>query len=117
MLREVKTIVGKLGKHDLEQFEDFMKLILKKNGVTVNVRGVSHTIKEARYVFTVPSSVKANVETLKDWLTDNPNLTIEIFNVHGQKKIIGLRAKTLPGNDTIEPISFLDKKLDDWLDL
>ena len=58
-------IAQKMGDHDLEQFDDFMKLIRGK-GVALQHNGINHVISEARYVFPNPLGVKANAQWMYD---------------------------------------------------
>jgi hypothetical protein len=86
-MTEIKAISGKMGDHDLNQFKDFMELTEKRGQVSKGDK--AFTIENARYVFTDPKGVKANVEWMKDVLAKHEsNLSFEIFNTEGKSKII-----------------------------
>jgi hypothetical protein len=109
LVRELKTIAGKMGDHDLEQFVDFLKFATSGKTVKLMSNGLPYKIGGVRYVFTVPSGVKANAAWMKLMLETNKGakLTFEIFNVKGERKIIAARAKT---NPPIESVKFLGSK-------
>jgi Domain of unknown function (DUF4157) len=84
-LREQKHIAGQLNDHDLTQFDDFMKL----RGKNIPGKdGAALKINDVKYTFTNPKGVKANAEWMKQQLKTNDNLSFEIFNTKGDKKII-----------------------------
>jgi Domain of unknown function (DUF4157) len=84
-IRELKRVSGTLGEHDLEQFADNMRLIGKKGGFNT---GTGATLKRAIYTFPIPEGVKANVDWMRRQLAENPNLTFEVFNHLGDKRLI-----------------------------
>jgi len=84
-IRELKRVSGKLGEHDLEQFADNMRLIGKKGGFNT---GTGTTLKRAIYTFPIPEGVKANLDWMRTQLAANPNLSFEVFNHLGDKRLI-----------------------------
>ncbi len=85
VLHEIKTIAGDVQKHDKEQFEDFMKLVNKKDGTAVTKGDETYTVKKAVYTFSVPEGVEANAAWMKKKLRKNENLVFEVFNRAGEK--------------------------------
>lgn len=87
-LRDLKTISGKMGKHDLEQFDDFMKIGHKPGGFPVTAGGNTTNIQRVVYTMTVPDGVRANASWMVKQLNDYPNLAFEIFNNAGSRKMV-----------------------------
>jgi hypothetical protein len=87
-LYEVKSGGGAMNKHDLEQFEDFMRLTRGQGQVTRN--GQNFTVESAQYVFTNPEGVRANARWMQNQflLDGNDNLSFRVFNRSGESKVI-----------------------------
>lgn len=91
---EVKTISGTLAsggkdsRSEIDQFKDNIELA--ENGYKMpKERGGEQQINNVRYVFTLPEGVQANAKFMLRELRDNrENLSFEIFNEIGERKII-----------------------------
>lgn len=78
---EIKRVSGELGDHDKQQFKDLRKLANAARPVDI---GGGRIVREVRYTFVDPRGAKANEAWIKKVLTDNKNLSVEVFNSRGE---------------------------------
>jgi hypothetical protein len=89
-LQDLKYIREKLSARELEQFSDY-RLMVGQDVTITNADGSTRTIRveRLRYSFINPSGVEANAAWMHEILSGpSSNITFEIFNSHGQRRII-----------------------------
>jgi Domain of unknown function (DUF4157) len=88
-IQEIKNIAGSLGKEELEQFADYMKIAQSQGKIAKD--GKEFVIQKITYVFTNPEGAKANLKWIKAELGTGENsrfLSVEIFNTKGERMIV-----------------------------
>ena len=110
-IREQKTIAGSLSQSDarneLAQFNDYIQVVSNPGGSQITKNGNTYTVQRLMYSFIDPKGVKANAAWMYDQILDHPNISFEIFNAQGERKIINQANK----DELLEPA------LSNWLRL
>ncbi len=87
-LKDIKHVTGKLGADDVIQLADFAMLLTKP----ITIGGVTYTFESFTVVFTVPAGARANAAYIAEILGPNnvnaKSMAFEIFNSHGERKVI-----------------------------
>nr|WP_236669098.1 DUF4157 domain-containing protein [Aquimarina mytili] len=89
-MKDLKYIREALSARELEQFDDY-RLMIGQDVTVTNADGSTNTIRvqRLRYSFMNPSGVRANAEWMHGILSSpSTNITFEIFNAHGQRRIV-----------------------------
>jgi hypothetical protein len=89
-MKDLKYIRESLSTRELQQFDDY-RLMIGQDVTITNADGSTTTIRveRLRYSFMNPSGVQANAEWMHGILSSpSTNITFEIFNAHGQRRIV-----------------------------
>ncbi len=100
-LREIKSVTRRLAGRDLEQAEDFVRLVRERATVGVGGAGSQRAARQVRngvYVFTMPEGAVANGDFIVRHLQDLENFRAEVFAESGASHIL-TRSTVLPTSD------------------
>jgi hypothetical protein len=96
-LKEIKTIADELSGENLSQFKDFAKIASQKPEVDLpNMPGEAKNARKTpitslTYALTNPTGVAKNAELILEAVTNNPDLSFEVFNKKGERIIVDQR--------------------------
>lgn len=103
-INEIKSGEGRMNEHDLSQHADNMAMVNKMGGTSVNVQDQPVALKELKLTFTSPEGASANADWIGDQLSRSGNLSVEVFNKSGERKVF---TKSNVGKNASELLKFL----------